>query len=49
MGFSDFRMRHLKLYDDAYESWLRDEAEVVDTTHLTPHEAAQRIAVSTSA
>jgi hypothetical protein len=44
MGFSDFRMRHLELYADAYESWLRDEAEVVDTTHLTPHEAARRIA-----
>lgn len=44
MGFSDFRMRHLELYADAYESWLREEAEVVDTTHLTPHEAAQRIA-----
>lgn len=46
MGFPDFRMRHLELYADAYESWLGDEAEVVDTTHLTPHEAAQRIAGS---
>jgi hypothetical protein len=49
MGFSDFRMRHLALYADAYDSWLRDEAEVVDTTYLTPHEAARRIAGSTSA
>lgn len=44
MGFSAFRMRQLDLYAEAYESWLRDETEVVDTTHLTPREAAQRIA-----
>lgn len=46
MGFSAFRMRHLELYAEAYDSWLRDEAEVVDTSGITAHEAAQRIAES---
>ena len=44
LGFSTFRMRYLEPYAEAYETWLRDEAEVVDTTHLTPAEAARRIA-----
>lgn len=48
MGYSAFRARHLELYADAYDSWLRDEAEVVDTTDLTPHETARRIAGSAS-
>lgn len=44
LGFSTFRMRYLEPYAEAYETWLRDEAEVVDTTHLTPAEVARRIA-----
>ncbi len=44
MGYSTFRVRHLQLYAEAYESWLRNEAEVIDTTRITAAEAAQRIA-----
>ncbi|MEU8544051.1 AAA family ATPase [Streptomyces sp. NPDC048717] len=41
---SPFRLRHLEPYAEAARTWLHDEAEVVDTTHLTPAQAAQRIA-----
>ncbi|WP_033213228.1 AAA family ATPase [Kitasatospora phosalacinea] len=45
---SPFRLRHLDLYAEAARTWLHAEAEVVDTTHLTPAEAARRIAASVS-
>lgn len=41
---SPFRLEHLELYAEAARTWLHDEAEVVDTTHLTPAQAARRIA-----
>jgi hypothetical protein len=41
---SPFRLRYLKPYAEAARTWLHAEAEVVDTTHLTPAEAALRIA-----
>ncbi|MFE2447537.1 16S rRNA (cytosine(1402)-N(4))-methyltransferase, partial [Streptomyces sp. NPDC059426] len=41
---SPFRLKYLEPYAEAARTWLHDEAEVVDTTHLTPAEAALRIA-----
>ena len=40
---SPFRLRYLEPYAEAARTWLHEEAEVVDTTHLTPGEAAQQI------
>jgi hypothetical protein len=44
MGPSPFRLKYLEDYAEAARTWLHAEAEVVDTTHLTPAEAAARIA-----
>ncbi|RRO13144.1 ATP-binding protein [Saccharopolyspora rhizosphaerae] len=44
LGPSSFRPRHLEPYADAARAWLHREAEVVDTTLLTPAEVAARIA-----
>lgn len=41
---SPFRLRHLDPYAEAFRTWLRDDAEVVDTTHLTAEETARRVA-----
>jgi hypothetical protein len=41
---SPFRLAHLEPYAEAARTWLHGEAEVVDTTHLTPARAAERIA-----
>ncbi|MCQ9129756.1 AAA family ATPase [Streptomyces hilarionis] len=41
---SPFRLAHLEPYAQAARTWLHAEAEVVDTTHLTPAQAAGRIA-----
>ncbi|MEV6046848.1 AAA family ATPase [Streptomyces xanthochromogenes] len=41
---SPFRLVHLEPYAAAARTWLHDEAEVIDTTHLTPSQAAQQIA-----
>ncbi|WP_167150996.1 AAA family ATPase [Streptomyces sp. MBT27] len=41
---SPFRLAHLEPYAAAARTWLHDEAEVIDTTHLTPSQAAQQIA-----
>ena len=46
MGPSTFRLAYLEPYAEAARTWLHREAEVVDTTHLTPAQAAQRIAES---
>ncbi|MFI5528398.1 AAA family ATPase [Kitasatospora sp. NPDC051853] len=43
-GPSPFRLRHLEPYAEAAAGWLHAEAEVVDTTQLTPLHAARRIA-----
>ena len=44
LGPSPFRLTYLEAYSEAARTWLLDEAEVVDTTHLTPAQAAQQIA-----
>jgi hypothetical protein len=41
---SPFRLGHLEPYAEAARTWLHQEAEVVDTTHLTPAQAAESIA-----
>ncbi|HET9169219.1 MAG TPA: ATP-binding protein [Actinospica sp.] len=41
---SPFRLRYLEPYAEAARTWLHREAEVVDTTHITPAEAAALIA-----
>ena len=41
---SPFRLRHVEPYAEAARTWLHRDAEVVDTTHLTPAQAAARIA-----
>jgi len=41
---SPFRLKYLEPYAEASRAWLHREAEVIDTTHLTPSEAALRIA-----
>jgi len=44
VGPSPFRFAHLEPYAEAARSWLHAAGEVVDTTHLTPPEVAQRVA-----
>lgn len=44
LGPSPFRFKYLEPYAEAARTWLHAEAEVVDTTHLTPTEAALQIA-----
>ena len=46
MGPSTFRMRYLDPYAEAFTTWLHDEAEVIDTTDLTPAESARLIAAA---
>lgn len=41
---SPFRLKYLEPYAEAARTWLHDAAEVVDTTDLTPAEAASQIA-----
>jgi hypothetical protein len=41
---SSFRLRYLEPYAEAARTWLHDAAEVIDTTHLTPVQAARQIA-----
>jgi hypothetical protein len=41
---SPFRLKYLEPYAEAARTWLHGEAEVVDTTHLTPAQAALQIA-----
>ncbi|MGC4790058.1 AAA family ATPase [Micromonospora sp. DT178] len=40
---SPFRLKYLEPYAEASRTWLHAEAEVVDTTHLTPAQAALQI------
>jgi hypothetical protein len=44
LGPSTFLLAHLGSYAEAARTWLHDEAEVVDTTHLTPGQAARLVA-----
>ncbi|MGW3059491.1 hypothetical protein ACWC98_26630 [Streptomyces goshikiensis] len=41
---SPFRLRYLEPCAEAARAWLHAEADVVDTTHLTPAQAAEQIA-----
>ncbi|MEV0505763.1 AAA family ATPase [Streptomyces spectabilis] len=41
---SPFRLAHLEPYAEAARTWLHTRAEVIDTTHLTPAQAAWQIA-----
>lgn len=41
---SSFRLKYLEPYAEAARTWLHGAAEVVDTTYLTPAEAARQIA-----
>lgn len=43
MGPSAFRLEHLEPYAEAARTWLHADAEVIDTTRLTPTQVAQRI------
>ncbi|MGQ5262080.1 ATP-binding protein [Micromonospora sp. ZYX-F-536] len=42
---SPFRLRYLEPYAEAARTWLHAEAEVIDSTHLTPAQAALQIAL----
>jgi hypothetical protein len=44
LGPSQFRLTYLDSYVEAFRTWLHDEAEVIDTTDLTPAQVAERIA-----
>jgi len=46
LGPSTFRFAYLEPYAEAAHAWLHNEAEVVDTTHISPDQAARRIADS---
>lgn len=43
MGSSSFRFRYLTPYE-AFQAWLCKEAHVIDTTELSPAQAASKIA-----
>lgn len=49
LGPSTFRYEYVEPYAEAFRTWLSDDAEVIDTTHLSPEATAQRIAASVSA
>ncbi|MFC9876941.1 ATP-binding protein [Nocardia salmonicida] len=44
LGPSSYRLRYLEAYAEAARTWLHSEAEVVDTSEITPAEVARRIA-----
>lgn len=44
MGPSTFRFSYLTSYAEAFRTWLGREAEVIDSTHLTPAQASSTIA-----
>ncbi len=46
LGPSAFRFSRVEPYAEAARTWLHAEAEVVDTSRITPAEAADRIAAA---
>ena len=44
LGPSTFRFAHLEPYATAARTWLHDDAQVIDTTGITPGQAAEEIA-----
>jgi AAA domain len=49
LGPSSFRLGYVGAYAEAASTWLHQEAEVIDTTHVTPAQVAQQIADAVSA
>ncbi|MGO4230942.1 hypothetical protein AB4Y72_19035 [Arthrobacter sp. YAF34] len=45
-GPSTFCLAYLGPYAEPAQTWLHNEAEVIDTTHITAEQAAQQIAAS---
>ncbi|NYE94565.1 hypothetical protein FHU41_000786 [Psychromicrobium silvestre] len=43
LGPSTFRLKYLDPYAEAAQTWLHAEAEVIDTTNLTPRETALEV------
>ena len=43
LGPSPFRFSYLEPYSEALTTWLSDEADIVDTTALTPAHVARRV------
>ena len=43
LGPSSFRLRHLNLYTAAHTGWMQNDAEIIDTTYLTPADTARQI------
>jgi predicted kinase len=46
LGPSSFRWSYVDQYAEAFRDWIQHEAEVIDTSHLTPTETAHQIAGS---
>jgi len=46
LGPSRFRLAYLEAYGEAARTWLHGEADVIDTTHLSPAQAAEQIAAA---
>jgi len=46
MGPSRFRLAYLEPYADAARTWLHKDAEVIDTTSVSPEQVARQIAES---
>ena len=44
LGPSPFRLRYLEPYAEAARTWMHAEAQVIDTTSLTPAQTASQIA-----
>lgn len=44
LGPSWFRLKYLESYAEAARTWLHDQAEVIDTSDLTPDQVAAQIA-----
>lgn len=44
LGPSTFRFHYVEPYVEAFRTWLADDADVVDTTYLSPAEVARSIA-----
>ena len=48
MGPSSFRFGYLSPYAEAFQSWLGEEAHIIDTAQITPAEAASQVATTAS-
>lgn len=44
LGPSQFRFDHIAPYSEAFEGWLGQHAHIIESTNLTPDEAATQIA-----